>query len=126
MRLVPPSLLPGLVSLALSALTIPVFGADQKAAGEAESAEPTETDLQRLYGERIDSINQGSVRFLGADAAQKVMVKLEGLKKSECRTDARGAFLCRVLVDSAVGAGPMETRRRTLTLVKDGDNWRLH
>lgn len=112
------------VLAALAGLSLPVFAADP-VPPEPVIPEPKETEIARLYRERIDWINQGSVKFLGTEGAQKVLIKFDALKKTSCESPEKGVFRCAVLVDSAVGAARQETRRLSLTLVRDGDDWHL-
>jgi hypothetical protein len=120
MRPIPRLLLAGLATLAL-----PAWGAKAPASGQTLVPEPAEAEIERLYRERIDWINQGSVRFLGVLGAQKVLIRVESLKKLECKSEVKGVYACAVFVDSAVGKALAETKRLTLTLAKDGDDWRL-
>lgn len=120
MRQIPRFLLAGLAILAL-----PVWAATPAATGQAAIPEPTEAEIQRLYRERIDWINQGSVKFLGDRGAQKVLIEFDALKKIDCTSEEKGVYACGVFVDSAIGKGRVETRRLTLTLIKDSDDWRL-
>ena len=108
----------------LAGLSLPAFAADP-VPPEPVVQEPTEAEIQRLYRERIEWINQGSVKVLGEKGAQKVLIKFDALKKTGCESPERKVFTCAVLVDSAVGAAPQETRRISLTLSKDGEDWRL-
>jgi hypothetical protein len=108
----------------LAGLSLPAYATDP-VPPESVIQEPKEAEIQRLYRERIDWINQGSVKVLGEEGAQKVLIKFDALKKTGCESPERTVFNCAVLVDSAVGAARQETRRLTLTLSKDGDDWRL-
>jgi hypothetical protein len=119
----PHQVFPALLA-ALAGLSLPASAADP-VPPEPVIREPKEAEIQRLYRERIDWINQGSVRFLGEEGAQKVLIKFDALKKTGCESPEKGVFTCAVLVDSAVGAARQETRRLSLTLVKDGDDWHL-
>jgi hypothetical protein len=109
----------------LAALALPAWAADPPPSAPTKVSEPTAAELQRLYRERIAWINQGSVKFLGEQGAQRVMIRFDSLQKAACETQDRGVYLCQVFVDSAYGKAPAETRRLALTLVRDGDDWRL-
>ena len=106
----------------LAGLSLPVRAADPV---PPAAQEPKEAELQRLYREHIDRINQGSVKFLGEQGARKVMIKFDALKKTGCESPDKGVFDCAVLVESAVGSARVETRRLNLMLVKEGNDWRL-
>jgi hypothetical protein len=123
MRQVVPFLLAALLTVPAT-LSLPVSAADPMPA-EAAIPEPKEAEIQRLYRQRIEWINQGSVKFLGEEGARKVLINFDTLKKTGCESPEKGVFNCAVLVDSAVGLARIDTRRLTLTLIKDGDDWRL-
>jgi hypothetical protein len=108
----------------LAGLSAPVRAVDQVPPAPA-GQEPKEAEIQRLYRELIDWIDQGSLTFLGEPGAGKVPIKFDGPKKTGCEWPEKGVFDPVVMVDSAVGSAPSETRRLTLMLVKDGDDWRL-
>jgi len=117
-----------LLLVGLAALTLPVWAANPPPAASPpppQVPEPTEAEIQTLYRERIEWINQGSTKFLGEQGAAKVLIRFDALKKTECQSTDKGVYECRVFVDSAFGKGHSETRRLTLTLVRDGDDWRL-
>ena len=80
--------------------------------------------IERLYRERADWLEQGSAKHLG-EGAKKLVIRFEQLQKSDCESELKGVYRCRVLIDSAIGPGPSQTRRQTLTLAHDGNDWRL-
>jgi hypothetical protein len=108
----------------LAGLSLPALAADPVPPEPVIQA-PQEAEIQRLYRERIDWINQGSIKVLGEEGARKVLIKFDALKKTGCESPERGVFNCAVLVDSAVGSANQQTRRLNLTLSKDGDDWHL-
>jgi hypothetical protein len=84
----------------LAGLSLPVRAADPV---PPAAQEPKEAELQRLYREHSDRVNQGSVKFLGEQWARKVMIKFDTLKKPGSESPDKGVFDCAVLVESAVG-----------------------
>ena len=83
-----------LLPAALALLSFPVFAADSGPA-DAAAQEPKEAEVQRLYRERIEWINQGSIKFLGEQGARKVLIRFDGLKKTGCESPEKGVYRLR-------------------------------
>ena len=119
MRRTPRVLVAGLVVLVL-----PAWAADPPAAEPGQVPEAAQEVIERLYRERIDWLNHGSEKYLG-EGAKKLVIRFEQLQKSDCESELKGVYRCRVLIEFAIGPGPSQTRRQILTLAHDGNDWRL-
>ena len=55
--------------------------------------------IEPLYRERIDWLNQGSAQYLG-EGATKLVIRFEQFQKSDCESELKGVYRCRVLMSS--------------------------
>lgn len=96
-----------------------------KTAAPAAYEGPTELDIRAAYSTRIERINSGSERYLNAEAAARLRIRLVKVDIIEC-TEAEGhtdLYLCNVIVESAVGNADPEFKRVEAVLAKTGKAW---
>ena len=79
---------PLLLLAILAGLSLPVLAADPVSPA---AQEPKEAELQRLYREHIDRVNQGSVKFLGEQGARKVTIKFDTLRRQAASRRTKGS-----------------------------------